>query len=535
MSFRTDRTSLNLSFNFKIFIVLFILLLLSSCSIKLPENNDFIRTYHVSNKLPSTLNSLYQQLQPLDINDKTGFALLNNNKNAFLVRTAAIELADHTIDLQYYHWKNDEVGQLLMDRVLKAADRGVKVRLLIDDSNSWDSKKSQIGLAQINTHPNITIKIYNPLGGSFSGSFMRTLALLGNFERINHRMHNKLFVADNQLAIFGGRNIGNMYFGVDKKKNFRDMDILALGLQVDNISVAFDDYWNSTWAYNVNLIEKTTYSQAEFAVLRRAFDKHIASLNNFPYQIVSRSKLFDFLDNFKHKLDWATLSVYADPPRKDLQEKSSHAYHRLKDANLSAKKSSLTSSPYYIPSEKMIEHAKLLVDKGVNVKVLTNSLSSNDVTMAQYGYADRRKALLKAGVELYEMREDALDRKHYTAKKYHDTHIGLHAKVSVIDDKRVLIGSFNIDPRSTLINTEVVIVLESIALAIKVKSALLKDINPRNSYQVFLETSKKGYGHLRWRAEENSKIVIHKNEPNTNFLKVFGELLFGILPIDEQL
>jgi len=535
MTVKTVSTSLYPSSFCKLYLAIIILLFLSSCSSKLPDNTTSVATLHFSNKEPSTLYSLYQRLQPEKISEKTGFSLLNNSKDAFLVRTAAIELADHTLDLQYYHWKNDEVGQLLMDRVIRAADRGVKVRLLVDDSNSWESHQNQIGLAHINYHPNITIKIYNPLGGSYSGSFMRSLALLGNFERINHRMHNKLFIADNQLAIFGGRNIGNMYFGVDKKKNFRDMDIFALGQQVENISVAFDDYWNSTWAYNVKLIDKSIYSQAELTVTRQDFNKRITNLKDFPYQIPVREELLTLLNNFEHHLDWATLNVYADPPRKDLHEKSTHAYHRLQSAYLTAQKSSLTSSPYFIPTEQMITQAKKLVDNGVNVKVLTNSLSSNDVTMAQYGYADRRKSLLEAGVELYEMREDAHERNDYTAEKYRDTAIGLHAKVSVIDDKRVLIGSFNIDPRSTLINTEVVIVIENIALAKKVKQALLTDINPRNSYQVFLETNNKGHKDLRWQGEEDGEIVIHRHEPNANFLKVFGELIFGLLPIDEQL
>lgn len=532
---KTLNTPLYPSSFLKLYLVILILLFLSSCSSRLPDNTSSVATFHLSNKEPSTLYNLYQRLQPENISEKTGFSLLNNSKDAFLVRTAAIALAEHSLDLQYYHWKNDEVGQLLMAGVLRAADRGVKIRLLIDDSNSWESHQNQIGLAHINYHPNITIKIYNPLGGSYSGSFMRSLALLGNFERINHRMHNKLFIADNQLAIFGGRNIGNMYFGVDKRKNFRDMDILALGQQVENISVAFDDYWNSTWAYNVNLIEKSIYSVTELTVARQDFSKRIKNLKDFPYQVPAREELLTLLNNFEHHLDWATLSVYADPPRKDLQDQSTHAYNRLRRANLTEQKSSITSSPYFIPTEQMIAQAKKLVDNGVKITVLTNSLSSNDVTMAQYGYADRRKLLLEAGVELYEMREDALVRNDYTAEKYRDTAIGLHAKVSVIDDKRVLIGSFNIDPRSTLINTEVVIVIENIALAKKVKQALLTDINPRNSYQVFLETNNKGHSHLRWRGEENGKMVIHKHEPNANFLKVFGELIFGLLPIDDQL
>ena len=517
------------------YLLTFIVLFLSACTAKLPQHTNFDPTFHLSNTASSTLYDLYQQLQPQGIDEKTGFALLNNNKLAFLARIAAIELADLSLDLQYYHWKNDEVGLFLMDRVISAADRGVKVRLLIDDSNSWGSQESQISLAKINHHPNITIKIYNPLGGSFSGSCMRTLALFGDFERVNHRMHNKLFIADNQLAIFGGRNIGNMYFGVGKKINFRDMDILALGQQVDNISVAFDDYWNSLWAYNINLIEQVDYSVAELKGAQQKLAQRIVNLKDFPYQIPSRQKLLTVLENLKQYLDWATLSVYADPPRKDLHEKSTHAYNRLISANLAAQEESITSSPYFIPTEQMIEKTKKLVEQGVSVKVLTNSLSSNDVTMAQYGYAARRKSLLAAGIELYELRDDALDRINYTAKQYRDTDIGLHAKVTVIDNKRVLIGSFNIDPRSTLINTEVVIVIESKALAKKVKLALLRDISPRNSYHVFLEEDNHGHEHLRWRNEEKGEIVIHKHEPNTNFLTVFGELLFSLLPVDDQL
>ncbi len=515
-------------------VILFVMLAVTGCT-TLKQDREIIPSYHLSDSTSTTLANLYQKLKPANTAEDTGFALLDNNKRAFLARTAAIELADEALDLQYYHWKNDEVGLLLMDRILRAADRGVKIRLLIDDSNSWDSRDKQIALGQINYHPNIEIKIYNPLGGSFSGAGMRSLALLGSFDRINHRMHNKIFIADNQLAIFGGRNIGNMYFGVGKKKNFRDMDVLAIGKQVNRISTAFDDYWNSEWSYRIDLIEDVDFSTSEFYQKRKEFNHRISQLNDFPYTIPNRLRLLEYLETLEDNLDWAALTIYSDPPRKDLKDKSTHAYHRIQNANISEKVASLTSSPYLIPTEKIIEQLKRKVDKGISIKVLTNSLSSNDVRLAQYGYTARRIALLEAGVELYEMRSDALDSEEYTAIKYRNSIIGLHAKVGVIDHKRVLIGSLNIDPRSTVINTEVVIVIESKALAHKVENALLRDISPRNSYQVYLDEDEKGNKNLRWRGEKNGEIIIYEKEPNANFMTSFGELLFGILPVDDQL
>lgn len=523
--------------------VLFIfsfILSLNGCTTMLPKDHDFIPSYHVSNQLTSSLSRFYGEIKPDNSEHNTGVLLLDDNKKAFLARIAAIDLADISLDLQYYHWHADETGIILMEHLLSAADRGVRVRLLIDDSNSWDSHRKQTALARVNQHSNIQIKIYNPLGGNYSGSGMRTLAILGNFNRVNHRMHNKLFIADNQLAIFGGRNIGNIYFGVGKEKNFRDMDVLAIGQQVDDISTAFDDYWNSEWTYRIELLEKSELTQEEFIKEKERLKQRIAEMSDFPYAIPSRVTLLKRLKELSMELDWAELTVFADPPRKDLQAKSQHVYHRIQDADLAAKDEALVSSPYFIPSEQLISRLKDQIKKGVKYRVLTNSLASNDVTMAQYGYASRRRALLEAGVELYELRTDALDRESYMAVKNRHSALGLHAKVSVMDNKRVLIGSFNIDPRSTNINTEVVIMVKSEKLAIKVKQALLRDMNPRNSYQVILEQEKNNagqieFGSIRWRGEEEGELVVHKNEPNTNFMKKFGELLFGLLPIDDQL
>ena len=515
-------------------------LFLTGCTTLLPKDPDFIPSYHVSNQLTSNLSKLYTEIKPAHIAAKTGVNLLDDNKQAFLARVAAIDLADLSLDLQYYHWQADEVGIILMERLIRAADRGVRVRLLIDDSNSWDSSRKQTALARINFHPNIQVKIYNPLGGSYSGSGMRTLAILGNFNRVNHRMHNKLFIADNQLAIFGGRNIGNIYFGVGKKKNFRDMDVLAIGPQVDDISSAFDDYWNSEWTYRIELLEKHKFTTKDFKESAQRLLLYISDTLGFPYKIPSRDKLLKRIKEMSIELDWAELRVFADPPRKDLEEKSRHVYSQIQNADLAAKNEALICSPYFIPSEKLISRFQGQKKRGLNLKILTNSLASNDVTMAQYGYASRRRAVLETGVELYELRTDAIDRENYTAAEYRDSDLGLHAKVSVIDNNRVLIGSYNIDPRSANINTEVVILVKSEELARKVKQALLRDMHPRNSYQVYLEKEineqgKIKFGSMRWSGEEEGKLVVHKNEPNTNFMKKFGELLFGIFPIDDQL
>jgi putative cardiolipin synthase len=454
---------------------------------------------------------------------ESGFAIIRHGRQAFTARVALTQLAEKTLDVQYYIWERDETGRILAERVVRAADRGVRVRVLLDDINVAGDAPIAVLL---DTHPNIEIRIFNP----FANRDARLFDFALDLDRVNHRMHNKILVADNAVAIVGGRNIGNHYFEVATDANFRDLDIAAAGPVVRDISTVFDHFWNSDWAVPVSALVEQPYTDADLQAVVRSFREGIAA-DRYPYPLdqdvaALRADLTSIRDNFI----WAPGKILWDDPD-DIKAGAAHgrmdkAFYRKLDT---LQKELLIESAYFVARDRGVAKAEQLHDRGVRIRVLTNSLASNDVVAAHAGYAKYREALLANGVELYELRPDAGAIKKKVISG--ESKAALHTKAIVFDRESVFIGSFNLDPRSANINTEAGLYVESPRLAQQVIEYMDEGVRPQNSYRVVLDED----GDLYWVTRIDGKEVRYTEEPETTFGQRFTSGFIEMLPVDEHL
>jgi putative cardiolipin synthase len=459
---------------------------------------------------------------------KSGFKLIPYGQDAFTARIAMVRLAQKSLDLQYYLWKSDRVGLLLANEALKAADRGVKVRILLDDIEQ--SGRDDI-VAAMDAHPNIQIRIFNP----FMHRNSHLLDFIGNFDRVNHRMHNKTIVIDNALVIIGGRNIGDHYFSVGEQTNFRDLDIAAAGPVVRQISTVYDHFWNGKWSVPISALTKRTYTQKDLLKIQEMIKQKISKLD-FPYPLdqdvkTLRKEMIQIRDSFI----WAKgLYVWDDPDNMQIKadNQTNTMIQKLEQRVRSVKKSLHIESAYFIPRPLGMAALKRLHKRGAEVQIMTNSLASNDVVPAHAGYAGYRKELLQAGVELYELRPDAGANKIVNKRLITNTiNTGLHTKAIVFDDNAVFVGSFNLDPRSASINTEGGLYIESPKIAGEVLAFMAKGIKPENSYKVMLDKK----GNLIWTTTIDGKKVIYHSEPEASTWQRFQSGFIEILPVELQL
>ena len=385
----------------------------------------------------------------------SGFSLLDHGREAFIVRLALADLAERSLDMQYYVWDGDTTGRIVLDRVMKAADRGVKVRLLIDDPYY---KANDPVIAALDAHANVEIRLFNP----FTNRRWSRLDFIHDFRRVNRRMHNKLMVTDNAAAIVGGRNIGDIYYGVNTIANYRDLDVLAVGPVVHDLSRVFDRYWNSRSTVPIAAIVKRPYGAADLAAILRRLRDEIAAAD-YPYPIDQD------LDNlaargaeFRNGLVWAHGQIIADDPEAVARGEDSDqvaTFIRERVARLS--KELLIESPYFVLPAQAQATVKVLHERKVRVRALTNSLASNDMLAAHSGYAKTRRPLLENGMELYELRPDTDEFRSGWSPLSGRSPAALHTKAMAFDREAVLIGSFNLDPRSAVINTEASLYIES--------------------------------------------------------------------------
>lgn len=454
---------------------------------------------------------------------KSGFDIIRHGREAFTARIAMTELAEQSLDVQYYIWEEDETGRILAERLIKAADRGVRVRLLVDDITlaGRDARVSAM-----DAHPNIEIRIFNP----FANRGLRGLDFITDLDRVNHRMHNKTMVMDNAVVIIGGRNIGNHYFGVATDANFRDLDIAAAGPVVRQVSQVFDYFWNGAWSVPVDAMLQQDHSEADLRAAMELLREQIAA-GDYPYPLdedVSslRSRLLSIRDNFV----WAHGSiVWNDPANLMAGEEHGDMIKALLKKFRTTHEELLIESAYFVPRERGIAELQALHQRGVAIRVLTNSLASNDVLAAHAGHAKYRKALLASGVELYEMRPDA----GVIKKKVHSAtpKAALHTKAMVFDRESLFIGSFNLDPRSANINTEAGLYVESPVLAKRVIDYMDEGVQPENSYRVVLDED----GRLVWTTREDGRVVRYTRDPESG---AWARLMSGfiqVLPVDKQL
>jgi cardiolipin synthase C len=455
----------------------------------------------------------------------SGFHLLSHGREAFIVRLALADLAERSLDMQYYVWDGDTTGRIIVEHVMRAADRGVRVRLLVDDPfyKSSDSVK-----AALDAHPKVEIRLFNPL----TNRRWSVLDFILDFGRVNRRMHNKLMVADNAVAIVGGRNIGDIYYGVNTIANYRDLDVLAVGPVIRDLSRVFDRFWNSLSTVPIAAIVDRAHGAADLDAIRsRLRDEIVAA--DYPYPIDQElDELAAKSAELRDGLMWAPGQIVADDPETVASGKESDevvAFIRGRVAEL--KEELLVESPYFVLPAMAQATVKALHERNVRVRVLTNSLASNDMLPAHSGYAKTRRRLLENGMELYELRPDTdAFRKGWSLRSRRSS-AALHTKAIAFDDKAVFIGSFNLDPRSAAINTEAGLYIESPELAEKLKSYMATGVQPANSYRVLLGPN----GEIIWETVRDGQTVHYRDEPETSFRRRFIANLLKLLPIDSQL
>ena len=455
----------------------------------------------------------------------TGIHPLIEGADAFAARGVLAAAAERTLDVQYYIWHGDETGTLLFEALWQAAERNVRVRLLLDDNNTGGLDAT---LATLDAHPFIEVRLYNPV--AYRG--LRAMNYLTDFTRVNRRMHNKSFTADNQATVVGGRNIGNEYFGLGVGVEFADLDVLAVGPAVAEVSAAFDRYWNSASAYPARGLVGSAAPGAEQA-LRVRFDETRAAPASASYLAALRAtSLITELTEASLKLDWSRARLVVDDPAKTLTPEDRADLLLL--PQLLALMGKPTSSfdlvsPYLVPGEQGTEAMAALARSGVRVRILTNSLAATDVGAVHAGYAKRRAALLAAGVKLYEIKPSALAEVRSGKKGLGGgSSSSLHAKTLAVDNARVFVGSFNFDPRSALLNTELGLVIESPMLSGGL-ARMFDEVAPLGAYQVRLAADGQS---LEWLERTPQGDVRHTTEPGTTMMRRLGVDLMSLLPIE---
>lgn len=450
---------------------------------------------------------------------KSGVYPLADGRDAFAARMALAQVARLSLDVQYYIWRNDMTGKLLFDALREAAARGVRVRLLMDDNNTMGLDPV---LAALDAHPNIEVRLFNP----FALRSWRWFGYLTDFARLNRRMHNKSFTADNQATIIGGRNIGDEYFAASDGVLFADLDVLAVGPVVDSVSRDFDRYWASDSAYAA----RDVLAARPVAELPATAPRQAA-----PYAGAARTAGFTAqLLSGTLPLEWARTRMVSDDPAKGLGKSAPENTMppQLREAMGEPRRQVSLVSPYFVPSDAGVAFFSALAGRGVTVRVLTNSLEATDVDIVHSGYVKRRRDLLRGGVGLWELKRRG-PLPVVPATPGSPGSVGssggssLHAKTFSIDDERVFIGSFNFDPRSARLNTEMGFVIDSPALARRIAGAFDTDI-PGAAYEVKLSDD----GKLYWLERTRGGAVRHDTEPGTTFWQRSGVSVMSLLPID---
>jgi putative cardiolipin synthase len=384
----------------------------------------------------------------------SGFLPVQTDQDAFMARLAMADLAERTLDAEYYIWESDTTGRILGEHLLRAADRGVRVRVLIDD-NYMTAARDLGMLALLDGHPNVQVRFFNPV----TNRGFRTLSFLADFGRVNHRMHNKMWIIDNALAIVGGRNIADEHFGVNAQFNYRDLDVLAAGPIVGDLSAAFDSFWNSAWAIPVGAVVSKVLSKDELRATRDRSEQRAAA-TPYPYPIYqSNEELHARVLRARDQFIWAPGHVFVENPSRVTIDPSRVIVTALAERIGKAEHEVLIESPYFVLREQGIAIMRDFIARGGKVRVLTNSAASTDEPPAQAGYENTRKALLQAGVDLYELRQNSNMKRKWSPLAGKAT-AALHAKGMVFDRQSVWIGSFNLDPRSIGLNTEVGVMID---------------------------------------------------------------------------
>lgn len=471
---------------------------------------------------------------------ESGFRVLDTGTEALQMRIALARAATRTLDMQYYIAAEDTTGKLLLGAALYAADHGVRVRMLVDDLNFKDIDQV---MASLNTHPNLEIRVFNPFGAAQRGMFARTANLFTKIDRFTRRMHNKAMIADNQLAIVGGRNLGDEYFSASPTLRFRDLDVLAAGPVARDVSASFDAYWASSSAYPLSALNHQRFDPHDLDATRDALRAHWRA-NAAPYDAkpLNATPLAAQIERNELGLVWAPAEFKVDSPDKIARPDAAYRsppMQRLVDLTQAARSEFQVFSPYFVPHDAGVAALGALTARGVRVAILTNSLAATDAVAVQAGYAPYRAPLLRRGVELYEYKPEQGPRPLNMFGSR--SRASLHAKAYVIDREILVIGSMNLDPRSAYLNTEMALVIHSPALARQVATLFDQVSAPAISYRVTLATPEARAqpgataSPLVWTDVEDGQVHTYHVDPQAGLYRNLLTGLAVLLPIDDQL
>ncbi|MBU3847805.1 MAG: phospholipase D family protein [Candidatus Acinetobacter avistercoris] len=505
---------------------------LSACS-TLPKQVPVTPQYAYD--IDTDQTTLAKIVAPLKIQypELTGYHILFDPLEAIAARIQLIEKAEKTLDLQYYIWDNDKIGALALYKIIQAADRGVKVRLLMDDNNAAAMESIYLALDQ---HQNIDVKLFNP----YKFRRFRPVDMVLDLKRINRRMHNKTFTSDNQMTLIGGRNMSNQYYNVSDNYQFSDVDVMLVGQAVDDITHSFDEYWNHSFAYPVkNIVNHQQYT-LRYHDLKRQLEDHYQEITVQNYlDLSNRTHDFDRWLKNDIQLDWVKAEVIKDSPEKinAKAKKEQHLNFQMVERLEKPESSVDIISAYFVPEKLGEERLSALAQSGVEVRVLTNSFKANDVALVHAFYAKYRKDLLKNGVQLYEflpaLPEEFQNKNNIKISKESKVSIkglsrsSLHAKMMALDDKQVFIGSFNFDPRSANLNTEIGVILNSKPLANAVHRTMDENLK-KYAYKLVLDSK----NNINWKQATPNGIRVLTKEPKMKWWQRVGVKMISWLPIE---
>lgn len=471
----------------------------------------------------TTLDRMTTRLMT-DHEGEAGLTMLASNLDAFAARALAARRAERSLDLMYYIWNRDLTGRLLIDELIAAADRNVRIRLLLDDIGVGSSDAVFLAL---DSHPNIELRLFNPTRARRPG-LRRGIEMVLRAFSVTRRMHNKAWIADGRLAIVGGRNVGDEYFDAAELSNFRDLDLLAFGKVVSETETMFDAYWNSGLAIPITSLTKKAIVNS-LPRLRDDLQQLQQSNEATPYLQRVRERV-ELISPTQAQLHWTQEArLVADPPEKAAGKRSENwLMQQVLPLMDGARKRVEITSPYFIPGEDGLVALTSLVKQGVVVDILTNSLAATDVAAVHGGYAPYRRPLLKGAVNLYELRPTS-GNSDFSLRG--SSNASLHTKAFTIDGRIGFIGSLNFDPRSLSLNTEMGILFEVPALVAQMNALFTKEISPAMSYKLKLDAN----GRLRWHAEEDGQPAILDHEPEASRSRRLVAWLVGLLPLESQL
>lgn len=490
---------------------------------------DYPRTESVTieNTEETRLGKRVAELSAVHPEGTSGFYPLVDGIEALSARLLLAERAEVSIDTQYYLVKTDDSSLVFIHALLRAADRGVRVRLLIDDVFT---KGYDVGLAALDSHPNFEVRIFNPFRRGAGG---RVWSGLTDFGRVNRRMHTKSFTADNQVTIVGGRNIADEYFGARADARFGDLDVVGIGPVSDNVSRMFDSFWNHETALPVPAFSKMPDDPAaELDRLRERLGELTEAVRETKYVAAMEETMLRFVDGDPKAFEWTPYKLVYDSPDKGIRSRegpSVSIVEPLAEALQSAEEKVVVVSPYFVPLKSGVEFLTELQARGVEVVIVTNSLAANNQVTVHGGYAPSRKPLLRNGIRIYEVRPDAeiAGSEIVAASGAKST---LHTKAFFVDGKLTFIGSFNFDPRSANLNTESGVLIESEKMTKMFMQGVDEGI-PEKTYELFLDEK----GKLRWRGYKEGEEVIYTKEPESTWFQRFVAGFVRILPVKSQL